>query len=884
MHVKRFMNARTFLALAVVVLLLPGNISAQETSVEFLTLNLAQGDENAEVTLLQEWLSTDSEIYPEQMVNGTFGPATEAAVRRYQERQGILLKDPSGESMYGITGPITRANLNAEFSVKRGGIAVVEAEYADASLWDGSSFVSLTNEDPIINTPVIARISTWVKPTALTSREDAIFTNGGGHTIGIEGEGKIYARSPKGKAVTLERVMRANAWQHVDVRFTDTSAIIYYDGAYLGTYALQPERRWTAFDVFLDKIAATFYGSFAYPIAYEFKSEAQQQEDPQVKEASGSFFGAVASFFRGLFGVSEPEAAPPVTVTEAPPVLVPDAEPEPEEEPVAIPLRPAATTTTTSPSIFAPPPVVTLPPTPATTTLVQVATTSTTTIAVATTTIAATSTESNTTDSKPSAGGGGSSSTNGARPVIELKGSEEVILDEGDTYSDPGASATDEEDGNLTKKIKVGGDKINYALVGDYEITYNVTDSDGNKAVTVSRIVRVTVPAQIPESQQQPRYPLSAAGEDVTYSVSGESGVDPRFVSVDIKPLHVYVGDTQTFTVKVSSESGVSAVNSETELDTSTLDLPLTLKSSSGGVDTYEASWVVHDTHVRTYITTFTAENGNGDENSITMAWSDPCAGITQGTNSSLSSNCSVSTVDGLDGANLTVPNGITLTLNSGATWAWNPGTTITVNGAIVKASGAQLRKGYLFYSGATNAAANTTSMVFNLSSSLTGHVRVNQYTQGSYYFESFYYSESFYCFAPDTRILMADGTEKAIKHVKLGDVVMGQNEYGVMKPNVVTKLYHHQYEENNMEEFKILRVNGHLQMTPEHPVFTQRGIVDAGDLRLGDTLTTTDGTVSISSIEEAPRIPQVYNLRVYPDHTYFANGIKVHNKGGDIP
>ena len=51
-------------------------------------------------------------------------------------------------------------------------------------------------------------------------------------------------------------------------------------------------------------------------------------------------------------------------------------------------------------------------------------------------------------------GGGGDSD---AAPTIALLGSETVTISYGDTYTDPGATATDSEDGDITANIVVRG-------------------------------------------------------------------------------------------------------------------------------------------------------------------------------------------------------------------------------------------------------------------------------------------------------------------------------------------------------------------------------------------------------------------------------------------
>ena len=65
---------------------------------------LSRGTSGEGVTQLQEVLKQNPEIYPEGLITGYFGPATEAAVRRFQEKHGI--------EALGIIGPKTRAKLN----------------------------------------------------------------------------------------------------------------------------------------------------------------------------------------------------------------------------------------------------------------------------------------------------------------------------------------------------------------------------------------------------------------------------------------------------------------------------------------------------------------------------------------------------------------------------------------------------------------------------------------------------------------------------------------------------------------------------------------------------------------------------------------------------
>ncbi len=77
-------------------------------------------------------------------------------------------------------------------------------------------------------------------------------------------------------------------------------------------------------------------------------------------------------------------------------------------------------------------------------------------------------------------------------PVITLNGASTLQLAIGATFTDPGATATDAIDGNITSRIVVGGAAVDTSKAGSYVITYNVTDLSGNRAVQVTRTVTVT--------------------------------------------------------------------------------------------------------------------------------------------------------------------------------------------------------------------------------------------------------------------------------------------------------------------------------------------------------------------------------------------------------
>lgn len=75
-------------------------------------------------------------------------------------------------------------------------------------------------------------------------------------------------------------------------------------------------------------------------------------------------------------------------------------------------------------------------------------------------------------------------------PIITLLGDSSVTLYQGATYTDAGATANDNKDGDITANIVIVN-PVNTNNIGSYTVTYNVSDSAGNNAVQVTRTVNV---------------------------------------------------------------------------------------------------------------------------------------------------------------------------------------------------------------------------------------------------------------------------------------------------------------------------------------------------------------------------------------------------------
>ena len=76
-------------------------------------------------------------------------------------------------------------------------------------------------------------------------------------------------------------------------------------------------------------------------------------------------------------------------------------------------------------------------------------------------------------------------------PVITLKGANPMTIALNSTYTEPGATAIDNVDGDISNKIIISG-TVNTSVANTYTIYYNVSDNAGNAAVTKTRTVVVT--------------------------------------------------------------------------------------------------------------------------------------------------------------------------------------------------------------------------------------------------------------------------------------------------------------------------------------------------------------------------------------------------------
>jgi peptidoglycan hydrolase-like protein with peptidoglycan-binding domain len=144
-----------------------------------------------------------------------------------------------------------------------------------------------------------------------------------------------------------------------------------------------------------------------------------------------------------------------------------------------------------------------------------------------------------------SSGGGGGGGSGTYFPVITMLGITPVIVQEGSTYIDAGATATDSIDGNITSKI-VTTNTVNTAIIGTYTVTYNVTDSSGLSAVPVVRTVDVIAPPVAPTLSVPTLEVSSVTGGGRIYGCKDSTALNYNYFSAGKLSLCKYVVSTVT--------------------------------------------------------------------------------------------------------------------------------------------------------------------------------------------------------------------------------------------------------------------------------------------------------------------------------------------------
>ena len=160
-------------------------------------------------------------------------------------------------------------------------------------------------------------------------------------------------------------------------------------------------------------------------------------------------------------------------------------------------------------------------------------------------------------------------------PVITLTGANPQSIELGTAYSELGATASDNTDGDITGNI-VTLNPVDVNIAGSYTVTYNVDDAAGNAATEVSRTVTITADATIPVitllGAASVSQELGAVYNDAGATASDNTDGDiTGNIVIDVSAVDVNALGDYTVTYNVDDAAGnpaVSVMRTVTVVDT----------------------------------------------------------------------------------------------------------------------------------------------------------------------------------------------------------------------------------------------------------------------------------------------------------------------------
>ena len=148
-------------------------------------------------------------------------------------------------------------------------------------------------------------------------------------------------------------------------------------------------------------------------------------------------------------------------------------------------------------------------------------------------------------------------------PVITLTGDNPQLIEAGDAYTELGATASDNVDGDLSNSIVIDASTVDTTVPGDYAVTYDVSDSSGNAASTVTRTVTVqdTTPPVITLLGDDPQviiagHPYAELGATASDSLDGDLTAS---IVIDASAIDTAKAGDYAVTYDVSDAAGNAA-------------------------------------------------------------------------------------------------------------------------------------------------------------------------------------------------------------------------------------------------------------------------------------------------------------------------------------
>lgn len=189
------------------------------------------------------------------------------------------------------------------------------------------------------------------------------------------------------------------------------------------------------------------------------------------------------------------------------------------------------------------------------------------------------------------------------KPNIVLKGNSTVEIYEGDTYTDEGATATDNHDGDITSQIKVDG-TYDTKKEGEYVLTYTVSDKAGNKASVKRTIVVKKKNVTTTTTTKPVTTPPKTTTTRTTTRVTTKQKTAPIITLYGEKLVNLSLGNAY-------NEPGYSAKDCDNRDITSHVTISGKVNVFVSG--TYQLTYTVTDSYGNTAITTRTIKVKSND-------------------------------------------------------------------------------------------------------------------------------------------------------------------------------------------------------------------------------------------------------------------------------
>lgn len=148
-------------------------------------------------------------------------------------------------------------------------------------------------------------------------------------------------------------------------------------------------------------------------------------------------------------------------------------------------------------------------------------------------------------------------------PVIVLNGDKEKSLVQTSNYIEEGATCTDNYDGDITKEIKIE-QEVDTNKVGEYIVTYTVSDNSGNKTLITRKVIVTEKPKVIiqkivvEDNGGAPVAPTAQAGLVTNMNFTSDGFNISGCASLGVVPTSLSLNDSNyNITVNSNCYSGV---------------------------------------------------------------------------------------------------------------------------------------------------------------------------------------------------------------------------------------------------------------------------------------------------------------------------------------